>query len=299
MKSRLLLAVLIPTVGLALFFAFTVNALGRSTTPNDTRLQDEWNILEKGWSQEKTLSPTFPVCTYYFGFNTAKAPFTSTLVRKAFIAAIDRSSVPSFLGNTSWPAMTFTPPGVFGHVDGFMEGVGVPFNPNQARQWLADAGYPNGQGLPDIQVVGAPGLTGQITTAYSLQFVQWSWENNLNVPVLITVMDGSVYLALLQEDPPQIWYLRWCTDQPDQQEAYYYLHDGVEPYRIAFGNWQNTTYDGFLAQAIGTPDPDSRKLLYEGAEEILVETDAVMLPMHYSLPAMRPRVFLPMVVSNH
>ena len=295
MKTRVALVVTISAVGLALFLAFTVNALGYSPTPGDAQQQDEWSILEKGWGRKITLSPTLAVCTYYLGFNTAKAPFTSTLVRKAFIAAIDRTLVLSFSGNTTLPAMTFTPPGVFGHVDGFREGVGIPYNLAQAQQWLADAGYPNGQGLPDINVVGAPGITGEMTTTHSLEFALWSWHDDLNARVLMTVMEASAYRELLQQDPPQIWYLRWCADQPDQQEAYYYLHDGVELYRKAFGNWRNTTYDGLLAQAMGTPDPDARKLLYKQAEEILVETDAVMLPMHYSGLAMRPRVFLPII----
>ena len=298
MKTRAALAVTISAVGLVLFLALTASALGHSATPDDTQRQDKWSILEKGWGQEITLSSTFTVCTYYLGFNTAKAPFTSTLVRKAFIAAIDRPYMPRFLGNMSQPAMTFTPPGVFGHVDGFQEGVGIPYDPAQARQWLADAGYPNGQGLPNIKAVGAPGLTGQITTTYSLQFAQAYWGMNLNASVQVVFKDPTDYLALLQQDPPQIWYLRWCTGQPDQQEAYYYLHDGIEPNRLAFGNWQNATYDGLLAQAMGTPDPEARKLLYKQAEEILVETDAVMAPMHYYLSAMRPRAFLPMIVKN-
>ena len=301
MKTRVALAVTIFAVGLALFLLFAASAVGYSASPNYTWLQDERNILEKGQSQEITLSPTVPVCTYYLGFNTAKTPFTSTLVRKAFIAAIDRIQVSNFLSNTTLPAMTFTPPGVFGHVDGFQEGVGIPYNLAQARQWLADAGYPNGQGLPDIDVVGPYRPTDQMTMTRSLEFVQWRWHDDLNARVTMTVMEASAYQELLQQNPPQIWYLHWCADQPDQQEAYYYLHDGIEPYRVAFGNWQNTTYNSLLAQAMGTPDPEARKLLYKQAEEILVETDAVMLPMHYYhyyLSPMRPRAFLPMIKSS-
>lgn len=70
-------------------------------------------------------------------------------MRKAFAAASNREGlIHAVTGGIQRPALTFTPPGVFGHVDGYAEGVGIPYNPNQARQWLAQAGYPNGQGLP-------------------------------------------------------------------------------------------------------------------------------------------------------
>ena len=97
--------------------------------------------------EEVHIQPT--ACTYYYGFSTSQPPFNNPLVRKAFIAATDRYGlIRDVLGGIQREALTFTPPGVFGHVDGYAEGVGIPFNPTQARQWLAQAGYPNGQGLP-------------------------------------------------------------------------------------------------------------------------------------------------------
>jgi oligopeptide transport system substrate-binding protein len=99
--------------------------------------------------QEVHIQPI--ACTSYYGFSVSQAPFDNPLVRKAFAAATDRQGlVNTLFGGTQRPALTFTPPGVFGHVDGYAEGVGIPYNPTQARQWLADAGYPNGQGLPPI-----------------------------------------------------------------------------------------------------------------------------------------------------
>mgnify|MGYP005854394783 CR=1 FL=1 len=100
-------------------------------------------------AQEVHTRPT--ACTYYYGFNTAKAPFHNCLVRKALAAAIDRQGlVTAVFGGYQQPALTFTPPGIFGHVDGLAEGVGIPYDPMQARAWLQQAGYPNGQGLPAI-----------------------------------------------------------------------------------------------------------------------------------------------------
>ncbi len=94
----------------------------------------------------------YPIsCTYYYGFSVAQPPLDNPLVRKAFIAAVDRQGlIDSVLGGVALPALTYTPPGIFGHVDGYAEGVGIPYDPVQAREWLAEAGYADGQGLPEI-----------------------------------------------------------------------------------------------------------------------------------------------------
>lgn len=283
-------------MGLALLLALAAIPLGHTLASNAALAQDEKKFVKSNLIYSGALSATWPICTYYFGFNAAKAPFGNALVRKAFIAAVDRQSLASALGSSVLPAMTFTPPGMFGHVDGFSEGVGIPYSPPLARQWLTDAGYPNGQGLPQIKAAFATGLTGFYTTTVSAQFAQFNWSHNLSATVALQSMEASAFLLALQTDPPQIWYIRWCTDQPDTHEAYYFLYDGVNARRIAFGNWQNTTYDNLLSQALGTSDLTARKLLYKQAEKILVETDAVMLPMHYS-DALRQRIFLPMVLK--
>ena len=87
----------------------------------------------------------------YYGFNTSLPPFDDPLVRKAFASAIDRQDlIDQALGGPQAPALTFTAPGVFGHVDGYVAGVGHPFNAAQAQTWLAAAGYPGGAGLPPV-----------------------------------------------------------------------------------------------------------------------------------------------------
>jgi oligopeptide transport system substrate-binding protein len=65
----------------------------------------------------------------------------------------------------------------------------------------------------------------------------------------------------------------------DYPDANNFLNDGV--HRPNFGNWHNATYESLLDQAAREQNPDTRKALYKQAEEILVETDAVMLPLYY------------------
>ena len=109
-------------------------------------------VQSKSASLVKSAPSELPLCTYFIGFNIAESPYDDILVRKALVAAVDRQVFPTWLEEPALPAMTFTPPGVFGHVDGFSEGIGIPHDIAQAQQWLSDAGYPGGMGFPDLEL---------------------------------------------------------------------------------------------------------------------------------------------------
>ncbi|NBD35155.1 MAG: hypothetical protein GVY30_04050, partial [Chloroflexi bacterium] len=173
------------------------------------------------------------------------------------------------LGGDQQPALTYTPPGLFGHVDGYAEDVGIPYNPSKAQQWLSDAGYSNGQ-VPDITLWFNEGHQA------IAEYIQDSWYATLGVSVTLETLPWADYLDQLSNGQFQVWRLGWCMDYPDANN---FLADGIAPSR--HGDWSNTTYEDLLNQAAREQDPEARKELYKQAEEILVETDAVMLPLYY------------------
>ena len=212
-------------------------------------------------------------CTYYYGFNVSQPPCDDPLVRKALIAATNRRGlIDHVLGGPQQPALTYTPPGVFGHVDGYTEGVGIPYSPSQAQQWLANAGYPNGQGLPPIT------LSFNTSTSHQAiaEHIRDNWYATTGVNVTLQSLPWNDYVSQLWNGQLQIWQLGQCWDYPD---AYNFLDIGDA--RAQYGNWNNTTYEDLLGQAAREQNPAARKALYMQAEEILVETDAVMMPLYY------------------
>lgn len=223
--------------------------------------------------QEVRIQPR--PCTYYYGFSISQPPFDDPLVRKAFIAATNRRGlIDSVLGGAQQPALTFTPPGIFGYVDGYAEGVGVPYNPVQARQWLAEAGYPDGQGLPPITISFNTGAGHQAIAGY----IRDSWNAALGTNAALHDLEWGDYIGQLDAGQFQVWRMGWCIDYPD---AYNFLHDAVVPRQGAYGGWHNATYESLLDLAARETDPDIRKDLYKQAERILVETDVVMMPLYY------------------
>ncbi len=229
--------------------------------------------------------------TYFYGFNTAKPPYDNLLVRKAFSAAVNRQGVVDLVAGhpEAWmittvqglpEALTFTTPGIWGSVDGTAEGVGIPYDPAQARQWLAAAGYPDGIGLPPITLA----FNEDPVHRDIAEYIRQNWIDNLNVTVNLSSSGSfSEYRELLCSDPPQVWRLVWIMDYYD---AYDFLHDGVNivPFncgRVPFGDWTNPSYESLLSLAAQTGDLDDRASLYRQAEQILVETDVAMIPVFY------------------
>lgn len=224
-------------------------------------------------SKELTIAPD--LCTYYYGFNNTKPPFDNVLVRKAFSAAIDRQSLIDYVtkGNQT-PATTFTCPGIFGHVLP-EEGVGIGYDPEAAKKYLADAGYPGGEGLPEITLMFNTS-EGHRKIA---QAIQQMWKEVLGVEVNLTNQEWKVYLKTLDEDAPQIFRLGWCADYPDANNwVLEVFHSTLSPNRI---KWSNAEFDRVTEEAAKEFDPAKRLELYKRAEQILCEEEAAMAPIYF------------------
>lgn len=217
-------------------------------------------------------------CTYYYGFNTTEPPFDNPLVRRAFSAAIDRQRlVDALFEGSALPAHTFASPGVFGSVADDPE-VGwwmLDYDPDLARAWLIEAGYPDGEGLPKITLM----YNASDRHRSVAETVQAMWKDTLGVEVELAEQEWETYLTTLSEDPPHIWRLGWCADYPDQHNwLFEVFHSKWGANRI---RWHNEEFDRLTEEAGGELDAERRKELYRRAEIILCDEEAVIIPLYY------------------
>jgi len=232
--------------------------------------------------------------TYLYGFNVELPPFDNLLVRKAFIAAVNREGVmraTASAGLMTFPesAVTLVPPGIGGHANGEKEGVGIPYNQEQSRQWLAEAGYPGGEGLPPI-VLWFNSATYHRAIA---EYVRQSWIDNLGVTVELRSTPWRDYREQVNSGNCQVWRLGWIPDYPD---LYSSLHDLINypevDIRNGLGGWRDASYDDLLSQLSSEQDAATRSMLCTQAEKILVETDAVIMPLFYYGSAIATKPYL-------
>jgi oligopeptide transport system substrate-binding protein len=205
---------------------------------------------------------------YYYGFNTEKTPFNITRIRRAFSMAIDREEIPRILQGGQIATSSWIPPGMFG----YDPSIGFEFNPIKARKLLAEAGYPGGKGLPGII---ATYNTNPVHTLIA-ENLQAQWKRNLGITVDLDNQEWKVYLKRLKTDTPALFRLGWGADYPDPDNF-------MVLFTSDSGNnnthWGNSYYDDLIAKAAVERDPLQRQKLYGQAQQILVEEDAVIMPL--------------------
>jgi oligopeptide transport system substrate-binding protein len=227
-------------------------------------------VLSKEYYQAPDL------CTYYYGFNNTKPPFDNKLVRQAFSMTIDRQKlIDTVLKGGQKPAKSFACPGIFGSPAEDPNFPVIAFDAAAAKAKLAEAGYPNGQGLPEVTLMYNTS-EGHKKIA---EFIQQSWKDNLGVDVKLANQDWAVYLSTVRTDAPQIYRLGWCADYPDENNwVLEVFHSTLSGNDI---NWSNAAFDKATEDAAKASDPAKRKELYYQAEKILVHDEAAIAPIYY------------------
>jgi len=234
-------------------------------------------------------------CTYYYGFTNNKPPFDDPLVRSAFSAAIDRVSlVENVTKGGQLPANTFAPEGIFGAAPQDPDIAPWLLDPEEgkakAQEFLAEAGYPNGEGFPVVTLMHNTS-EGHRAIAEAIQAM---WRETLNVEVEVTNQEWGVYLETLKNetplaDMPHVWRLGWCADYADQNNWVHEVFNNTEgANRLRRGCLDDTCteveeleFDLLTKQAGAEQDPEVRKELYWQAEKQLSEIEAAYAPIYY------------------
>jgi len=228
-------------------------------------------------SKELVIAPV--LCTYYYGFNTTKPPFDNPKVRQAFSYGLDRQKlIDTVLKGGQLPAKTFACPGIFGSPAEDPNFKGITFDAAKGKALLAEAGYPDGKGLPDITLMFNTSQGHQRIA----EFVQSSWKENLGVEVKLANQEWATYLATCRTDAPQIWRMGWCADYADENN---WVHENFHITKsLNQPKWAGPDAEEFsklTEDAQAESDPAKRKALYFKAEQILCQDSAVIIPIYY------------------
>lgn len=161
----------------------------------------------------------------FLNFNVDKAPFDNLHVRKAVAMAIDRKQITEqVLKDGSVPASGFIAP-TCQKTDGssfrVMEEDGYPaeeygINPRQAnveaaQKELAEAGYPNGEGFPEVELA----YSNSEKNKRLCEAIQQMLETNLNIKVKLRAEESSVFYSTKSKGDYQMAPGGWTNNPYD------------------------------------------------------------------------------------
>jgi oligopeptide transport system substrate-binding protein len=231
-------------------------------------------------SQELTIAPSG--CTYYYGFNTTKAPMDNVHMRRALSHGVDRQGlIDNVLKGGQEPAQWFCRPGMAGcptmadHPD-----TGIKTDAEAAKAelkaYMDEMGFTSVDQIPEI-VLMYNTSEGHKRIAEAIAEM---WKETLGIQVTVTNQEWKVYLVTVQEDSPQVWRMGWCLDYPDANNwTREVMDEGGSA--SASTQWTNATFHQILVDAAVEPDAVKRQDMYAQAEQILCYDDAAIIPIYW------------------
>ena len=227
--------------------------------------------------------------TYYVSYQTQAEPFDDWRVRKAFTLTIDSKYIVEQITQSGQvPATGFVPAGVYDANptgDDFRT-VGGDYweapltdeiyqkNCEEARQLLADAGYPNGEGFPVVTYLYN---TGDAHKAIG-EALQQMWQKALNVTVQLQNQEWNAFLETRKNGDFQVARNGWIADYNDPIS---FLDMWLTGGGNNDGQYSNPEYDAAIKEAKSSADPAVRMAAMHRAEDIIMGEDWALGPIYF------------------
>jgi oligopeptide transport system substrate-binding protein len=202
-------------------------------------------------------------------FDCTQAPFADRRVRRALSLATDRDRLSEiFYQGLAFPASGgFIPPGMPGHVPG----IALPYDPEEGRRLLAEAGYLRKGAFPPVRFLRPDAYT---ALKLSEDLIE-RWNELLGIEIEIEVIHHPWDSAIERKraDSSVLFFGSWTPDYPDPEELL-----NMSSFNLT--GWRNEAYEALIQQARVLMDQEERLILYHRAQEILVDQSPV-LPLSY------------------
>jgi len=230
--------------------------------------------------------------TYFYRFNVTKPPLDDRRVRLALGLVINREDITRFILKAGQqPAYHFTPPGTAGYTSTSQ----LEANDDRARELLAEAGYPNGEGFPALSLLFNTSEAHRTIA----EAIQQMWKRELNVDITLRNQEWKVYLDSVKRLDYQVARAAWIGDYNDPNTF-------LDMWVTGGGNnrtgWSNAEYDELLKQASRTATQEARFKRFQSAEALLLE-EAPIIPIYFYVRSMliQPSVrgWYPTILDHH
>jgi len=145
---------------------------------------------------------------------------------------------------------------------------GYTYDPGKAAKLLVEAGFPNGKGLPEMELLCNQDYVDLAT------FIARQWED-LGVRVIIELTETSLLRERMRNSQAPFFRASWIADYPDAESFYtcFYSKNGAPPNYTAF---HNEAFDKLYDAALKENDVEKRYNLYQAMDRILIDEAPVV-----------------------
>lgn len=222
--------------------------------------------------------------TYYLSMNIDREPFNNADVRKALSLAIDRDYVANTLMQGTYsPAGNLMGPGWI-DTDGkqfkdnanggkeYIDTTNYEADLEEAKQLLADAGYPNGEGFPTITYSTNDAGYHKVVAEY----LQQAWAE-LGIDLQVDIVEWASFTPMRRNGDYDVARNGWVGDYSDPSNMLdlFYSTNGNND-----GKFNNADYDAAMDLSRTTLDAAERSTALHNAEDVLME-EAGCIPVAY------------------
>jgi peptide/nickel transport system substrate-binding protein len=243
---------------------------------------DDGNLLDPESKSYELIRQPWLNTVYFIMMQSTKLPggknspfINNKKLRQALNYGVNRKKIVRYvLKNRGFPAVNGPLPK---GIPGFDENIkGYTYDRDKAKQLLAEAGYPNGEGLELTLVIG----NDEIQKAIAIAFQEQMKELGVNIK-LEQLMQATV---LSKQQDGEFTFTRgnWGADyfDPENFMALFYSKNLV-PFGPNKTGYSNPRIDELYEKANRLTDFEERKKIYDEMQKIVIE-DAAWLFVYYN-----------------
>jgi peptide/nickel transport system substrate-binding protein len=226
-------------------------------------LNGEYHLAERlEPEQYKSLSGNPELTTYrglstenkYLHFRCNKPPFSDQRLRMAVCHAIDRSQIMALMGEAGVASSCYISPMKYGYADipGYPK-----YDPDETQRLLAEAGFPKGQGLPELEYITSVGFYAK-TKEYGELITAMLGEQGFNVKLTVlepAAWEQAIYRRKDGQGPGHLVDVGWLTGSPEPDLV---LRPNFYSAAALINGVSDPEIDAVLDKERNTADPQER-----------------------------------------
>jgi peptide/nickel transport system substrate-binding protein len=206
----------------------------------------------------------------YLAMHQDNEPLGDVRVRQAIAHAIDRQAIVDAFYPTGVVAQDHMPPAFFGHGQDWP----YDYDPERARELLAEAGYPDGF---STELWYMPVSRPYYPAPQPIAEVYASYLADVGIDAQLMTEDWTTYLADYTTGKFPMYMLGWNADYADPDNFLNTFFGSTAPDTLG---WDSPETRDLLQQARQVPDQDERADLYAQVINNVAETAASMPMAH-------------------